>query len=78
MLLIMMLNYKGKFYRVYYDTKYNDYIILTPSFGTTRFIPRLPFDDETKAKIEKRIAEVEEVLKVGDSRLVKCVSIKAT
>lgn len=71
----MIITRKRKTWRVYYDTKYNDWIILTPKFGTTRYLPRLRFDSEINAKIEKRIAEVEKMLSELRSREIKPITI---
>lgn len=62
MLLIMIITKKEKTWRVYYDTKHNDWIVLTPKFGTTRYLPTLGFDSKVNVKIEERIAEVEKML----------------
>lgn len=75
MLLIMIITRKRETWRVYYDTKYNDWIILTPKFGTTRYLPTLRFDSEINAKIEKRIAEVEKMLSEFRSREIKPITI---
>lgn len=77
MLLIMVINEKGKFYRVYFDTKYDDFIILTPKFGTTRYIPILHFSEEINQKIENRIFEVREILKTASSNTIKAITISA-
>ena len=76
MLLIMIITRKGETWRVYYDTKYNDWIVLTPKFGTTRHLPRLGFDSKINAKIEKRIAEVEKMLSENREVHPTTISIK--
>lgn len=40
MILILVVNDHEKLYRVYYDSKYDDYIILTPKLRITRYLPQ--------------------------------------
>lgn len=77
MLLIMIINEHGKLYRVYFDTKYDDFIILTPKFGTTRFIPTLHFSEEVNNKIEDRISEVKRICHSPSEPKPKCITISA-
>ena len=74
----MIINNHGKLYRVYYDTKYYDFIVLTPNFGTTRFLKNLPFKEETLEKIEARILEVEKMVKsLAYHPEIKAITISA-
>lgn len=73
MLLILIINDHGKLYRVYYDSKYDDYVILTPKFRTTRYLPHCHFDKETNIAVKDRIEEVRNLVKEG--REIKAITI---
>lgn len=73
MILILIINDHGKLYRVYYDSKYDDYVILTPKFRTTRYLPHCHFDKETNIAVKDRIEEVRNLVKEG--REIKAITI---
>ena len=73
MLLILIINDHGKLYRVYYDSKYDDYVILTPKFRTTRYLPHCHFDKETNIAVKNRIEEVRNLVKEGKE--IKAITI---
>jgi len=73
MLLILIINDHGKLYRVYYDSKYDDYVILTPKFRTTRYLPYCYFDKETNIAVKNRIEEVRNLVKEGKE--IKAITI---
>jgi len=73
MLLILIINDHGKLYRVYYDSKYDDYVILTPKFRTTRYLPHCYFDKETNIAVKNRIEEVRNLVKEGKE--IKAITI---